>query len=193
MHAFAPITLRLALCLAPALCIAPLATAADTTDLAEVISVTPLKEFINEPRRECWTETVTEYRETTRYQENERYSSAGAVIGGVTGGVIGNSMGSGHGRTAATVAGAVIGAIVGDRIDNNEYYAEPEVQREPITRQVERCKSQDRYRAVVKRYHVVYRYNGREGEVYLPYDPGSHVRIGARSVEDSEGAAPSPR
>lgn len=185
--------IRAALLSIPLLWPALQAGAADFTDLAEVVSVTPLKEFVNEPRRECWSEPVTEYRESTRYQPNERYSGAGAVIGGITGGVIGHGIGGGHGRGAATAAGAVIGAIVGDRIDNNTYYSQPEVQREPVTRYVERCKSYDRYRAVVRRYHVVYRYNGREGEVYLPYDPGSHVRVGVQAIEGAEVEAPRER
>lgn len=167
--------------------------AADFTDMAEVVSVTPLKEFVNEPRRECWSEPVTEYRESQQPQSNERYSGAGAVLGGVTGGVIGHGIGGGHGRGAATAAGAVIGAIIGDRIGNHDYYSEPEVRRETVTRYVERCKSTDRYRAVVRRYHVVYRYNGREGEVYLPYDPGSHVRVGVQALEGAEVDTPRPR
>jgi len=187
MHPFTRLTLL------PLLCLSMQAGAADFTDMAEVVSVTPLKEFVNEPRRECWTETVTEYRETTRYQSNDRYSGAGAVIGGITGGVLGHGIGSGHGRGAATAAGAVIGAIIGDRIDNREYYSEPEVRREPVTRSVERCKSHDRYRAVVRRYHVVYRYNGREGEVYLPYDPGSHVRVGVQAIDGAETVEPRER
>lgn len=166
------------------------AGAADFTDMAEVISVTPLKEFVNEPRRECWTETVTEYRETTQYQSNDRYSGAGAVIGGITGGVVGHGIGAGHGRGAATVAGAVVGAIIGDRLDNHDYYSQPEVRREPVTRTVERCKSYDRYHSVVRRYHVVYRYNGREGEVYLPYDPGSRVRVGVQAIDGGQGVEP---
>lgn len=159
------------------------AWSADPADLAEVISVTPIKEFVNEPRRECWSEPVTEYREYTEPRSAQRHSSAGALVGGVTGGLIGRNAGSGHGRHAATAAGAVIGAIIGDRIGNQDYYAEPETRREPVTRYVERCKSHDRYRAVIKRYHVVYRYNGREGEVSLAYDPGTHVRIGAHASE----------
>ena len=164
------------------------ANAADITDLAEVVSVTPIKEFINEPRRECWTEPVTEYREYTEYHDRQYHSGTGAVIGGITGGLLGHNLGRGNGRSAGTVAGAVVGAIVGDRLDNHEYYSEPEVRREPVTRNVERCKSYDRYQAVVRRYHVVYRYNGREGEVTLPYDPGSHVRVGIQAIDGRESS-----
>lgn len=144
---------------------------------AEVMEVTPLKEFVNEPHRECWAEKVTEYRESARYQPDERYSPAGAVVGAVTGGVIGNRMGSGRGRGAATAAGIVIGALIGDRIDNHDYYVEPEIHREPVTRSVERCKEQRNYRAVIKRYHVVYRHNGVEGETYLQHHPGTRLRL----------------
>ncbi len=167
------------------------AQSADFTDLAEVVSVTPIKEFVNEPRRECWSEPVTEYREFTDSRSAQPRSYSGALIGGVAGGVLGHNAGRGHGRHAATAAGAVIGAIIGDRIDNRDYYTEPEIRREPVTRYVERCKSYDRYRGVIKRYHVVYRYSGREGEVTLPYDPGSHVRVGVQALESEDSDASS--
>lgn len=169
------------------------ALAADFTDLADVVSVTPIKEFVNEPRRECWSEPVTEYQEYRTQREVRRYSPGGAILGGVAGGVLGHGFGDGGGRRAATAAGAVIGAIIGDQIDNRELYSEPEVRREPVTRYVERCKSYDRYRGVVKRYHVVYRYNGREGEVTLPYDPGTHVRIGVQAIEGETVDTPRER
>lgn len=168
----------------------------DSAGLAEVISVTPIKEFVNEPLRECWSEPVTEYREYTEPRGTRPHSRTGAIIGGVTGGIIGHNSGRGHGNRAATAAGAVIGAIIWDRIDNQDYYTEPQTRREAVTRNVERCKSHDRYVAAVKRYHVVYRYKGREGEMSLPYDPGTHVRIGTQAAEggtDSSSAQPENR
>ncbi len=170
--------------------------AADFTDLAEVVSVTPIKEFVNEPRRECWSEPVTEYREYREhqeYRESRRHSPAGALLGGLAGGALGRNVGGGNARHAGAALGAVIGAIVGDRIDNHDYYVEPEIRREPVTRYVERCKSYDRYQGVIKRYHVVYRYNGREGEASLPYDPGSHVRVGVQAIEGEQAGSPRTR
>lgn len=86
------------------------ATAADFTDTARVISSTPNYVRVNEPRRECWTETV-------QVEPKER-SIGGAVVGGVAGGLLGSQVGGGSGNTAATGAGAVAGAVIGDRVAN---------------------------------------------------------------------------
>ena len=86
------------------------AYAADFVDTARVISSTPIYERVNEPRRECWTETV-------QVTPKER-SMTGAVVGGVAGGLLGSQVGGGHGNTAATGAGAVAGAVAGDRVAN---------------------------------------------------------------------------
>ncbi len=86
------------------------AQAADFTDSARVVSSSPIYERVNEPRRECWTETV-------QVAPKER-SLGGAVIGGVAGGLLGSQVGGGSGNTAATGAGAVAGAVVGDRVSN---------------------------------------------------------------------------
>lgn len=88
----------------------PAAYAADFTDNARVISSRPIYERVNEPRRECWTESV-------QSAPKER-SMAGAVVGGVAGGLLGSQVGGGHGSTVATGAGAVAGAVVGDRVAN---------------------------------------------------------------------------
>lgn len=90
-------------------CFAPV-YAADFTDSARVISSTPIYERINEPRRECWNETV-------QSAPKER-SMAGAVVGGIGGGLLGSQVGGGHGSTVATGAGAVAGAVIGDRAAN---------------------------------------------------------------------------
>ena len=86
------------------------AFAADFTDTARVISSTPIYERVNEPKRECWTETV-------QVAPKER-SIGGAVVGGVAGGLLGSQVGGGSGNTAATGAGAVAGAVIGDRVSN---------------------------------------------------------------------------
>jgi len=86
------------------------AYAADFNDTARVISSVPVYENVNEPKRECWTESV-------QAAPKER-SIGGAVIGGVVGGLLGSQIGGGHGNTAATGAGAVAGAVIGDRVAN---------------------------------------------------------------------------
>jgi uncharacterized protein YcfJ len=69
------------------------------SDRAQVLSSTPIYQQVNEPRRECWTETVdSEYR-------SEPHSYGGALIGGVVGGLLGNTVGQGKGRTAAAAVG----------------------------------------------------------------------------------------
>lgn len=84
--------------------------AADFVDTARVVSSTPIYEAGNQPRRECWTETV-------QGAPRDR-SMTGAVVGGVAGGLLGSQVGGGSGSTAAAGAGAVAGAVVGDRVNN---------------------------------------------------------------------------
>lgn len=146
-------------------------------DRGRVISSTPVYEEINQPRRECWTERVSESREAVRDR-----SLGGAIIGGLAGGILGHQVGKGSGRKAATVIGAATGAIVGDRIDNDgNRYA---VSTEP--REVERCRSVDNWSRKVSGYDVVYRYQGREYSTFLPYDPGSEIKLRVNiSVADS--------
>lgn len=84
--------------------------AADFFDTARVVSSVPVYERINEPHRECTSESV-------QSTPKER-SMGGAVLGGVAGGVLGSQVGRGQGSTAAAGAGAVAGAVIGDRVDN---------------------------------------------------------------------------
>ncbi|MHB1174241.1 MAG: glycine zipper 2TM domain-containing protein [Sulfuriferula sp.] len=145
------------------------------TDRAQVVSSTPVYQQINEPHRECWTETVGgEYR-------NENRSYGGAIVGGLIGGLLGNTVGKGNGRTAATAVGAVTGAMVGDNISNRDNYGyQP--------RQVERCRVQDNYRQVVSGYNVVYRYRGRDFTTTLPYDPGNTLDLNvSATVAQNQG------
>jgi len=193
------------------------AFAADFVDTARVISSTPVYERVNEPRRECWTETV-------QSTPKER-SMGGAVVGGVAGGLLGSQVGGGHGSTVATGAGAVAGAVVGDRVANpdsnrsatgsivggiagallgsqvgggsgnkaataagglagviiGDRVANPD---RPHSEQVERCREVGNYREVIKGYNVTYRYNGRDVDVTLPYQPGDTVKVGVSMIED---------
>lgn len=93
------------------------AYAADYTDTAQVISSTPIYERVNEPHRECSTETVQ--------VAPKEHSVAGAILGGVAGGVLGSQVGGGKGSTVATGAGAVAGAVIGDRVDNPDSNRSP--------------------------------------------------------------------
>lgn len=138
---------------------------ASFTDRAEVISSTPVYQQVNEPRRECWTETVGGYSNG----DGQPRGYGGAIVGGLVGGLLGNTVGQGNGRVAAAAIGAVTGAVVGDRVSSNNGYNQP--------RQVERCNNHDNYRQVVSGYNVVYRYQGRTMTAVLPQDPGRYVNV----------------
>ena len=157
--------------------------AQDLTDTAQVISSTPIVERISEPRQECWQEAAP--------APAQERGVAGAIVGGVAGVLLGNQIGRGSGRTAATAAGAIGGAIVGDRLQNSQTAG---------TQPVQRCRTVEGTRDVVRAYTVVYRYNGRDITTTLPYNPGSTVRVGVGVVDNPPagtypppGAAPYPR
>jgi uncharacterized protein YcfJ len=137
-------------------------------DTAWVVARTPVYEEINTPRRECWTEQVGyEYSAPSR-------SYGGAVIGAIAGGILGSQVGKGTGKTVATAVGAATGAIVGDNIDNDGHRGQRTTGR-PVFE--ERCRVVDQWERRLTGYNVVYRYQGREYTAFLPYDPGSSVRV----------------
>lgn len=159
------------------------AAATDFTDTARVISTTPITERVVEPRQECTTENTPAPQERTATAEGNR-SYAGAIIGGVAGALLGHQVGKGRGNTAATAAGAIAGSVIGDRIDNRQTVSAPAYP-------VERCRTVETTREVVKGYTVVYRYNGRDVATTLPYDPGQTVRVGVGVVDEHrQGAVP---
>ncbi|MFN3716661.1 MAG: glycine zipper 2TM domain-containing protein [Thiobacillus sp.] len=134
---------------------------------ARVLSSTPIYETINEPRRECWTETVGYERTTARDGNN----TGGAILGALAGGLIGSTVGKGNGKVAAAAVGAATGAVVGDRWNDGagRYESRP--------RQVERCQVQNNYRDVITGYDVRYRFQDREYTTRLPYDPGKWLTL----------------
>lgn len=144
------------------------ATAGGFKDTAWVVSSTPVYERVNEPRRECWTEQVG----YERVRSGDR-DYGGAILGGIVGGLLGNTIGKGNGRGVATAVGAATGAIAGDRIDNDG--KEVRVYRRPIYE--ERCSITDNWSQRLTGYNVVYRYNGHDYSAFLPYDPGSSVKV----------------
>ena len=136
------------------------------TTRARVLSSTPVYDTVSEPRRECWTETVGH---ETRVRDGN--NSGGAVLGAIAGGLIGSTVGKGNGKVAAAAVGAATGAVVGDRWDDGS----PRYESRP--RQVERCRDHDAYRQVVSGYDVRYRFDGREYDTRLPYDPGKWLTL----------------
>jgi uncharacterized protein YcfJ len=152
------------------------AGAADYTDSAQVISVTPIIERVTEPRQECTPNTAAP-------QPQER-SVVAPIVGGVAGAVLGSQVGRGSGKTAATAAGAIAGAVVGDRIGNSQTAgAQP----------TQYCRTVETIRDVVKSYTVVYRYNDRNITTTMPYDPGRTIRVSITAIDGTrEAVAPPP-
>lgn len=137
------------------------------TTRAKVLSSTPIYETINEPRSECWTETIG--YETRSYDRGS--NAGGAILGAIAGGLIGSTVGKGDGKVAAAAVGAATGAVVGDRWNQGgtRYESRPQ--------QVERCQTYDNFRQVVSGYDVRYRFEGREYATRLPYDPGKWLTL----------------
>ncbi|MHB1145110.1 MAG: glycine zipper 2TM domain-containing protein [Thiobacillus sp.] len=137
------------------------------TARAQVLASTPVYETVNEPRRECWTETSG--YETRSYRDGNNTGST--VLGAIAGGLIGSTVGKGNGRVAAAAVGAATGAVVGNRWNDGgtRYESSP--------RQVERCRTHDDYRQVVSGYDVRYRFQGNDYRTHLPYDPGKWLTL----------------
>jgi len=161
-----------------------------SSDVAQVISSTPVYERVSAPQRECWNEQVTAYEErrTVRpgreYYTESRPSGAGTLLGAIVGGAIGHQFGnSTGGRDHGTVAGAIIGGMIGNEAErNNGGYVrtsrdEVVVDRVPVSRDVQRCRTTSQYRDEIVGYDVRYRYNGREYTTRLSYDPGQTLDV----------------
>ena len=134
---------------------------------AQVLSSTPVFDTVNDPRRECWTESSG--YETRSYRDGS--NTGRTVLGAIAGGLLGSTVGKGNGRVAAAAVGAATGAVVGSRWNDgsNRYESSP--------RQVERCRTADNYRQVVSGYDVRYRFQGREFSTRLPHDPGKWLTL----------------
>ena len=147
---------------------------------ARVISSTPIYDTVNEPRRECWTETVGYESRSYRDGNGGGGGGGGAILGAIAGGLLGSTVGKGDGRVAAAAVGAATGAVVGDRWNGGGTRYE-----ETRPRQVERCRVHDDYRQVVSGYDVRYRFQGRVYATQLPYNPGKWLTLnGNFSVND---------
>lgn len=145
---------------------------------ARVLSSEPVMQRVNEPRRECWTET--EAYDSRRVRDGG--NTGGAVIGAIAGGLLGSTVGKGNGKVAAAAVGAATGAVVGNQWNNGDRYYETQ------PRQVERCQSRDSFRDVVVGYDVRYRFEGRDYTTRLPYQPGRWINLEVNHrVADDQG------
>ena len=160
------------------------------TDSAAVISTRPITERVPVNREECWSEQRRGYEErTVTRQDTGQPIGAGTVLGAIAGGVIGHQMGnSSGGRDRGTAAGAIVGGLIGNQIDRDRANQPEvvEVDRAPVTREVQRCRTVGDVRDVPVGYDVRYRYGGREFVTRLPFDPGRRLRVAVdiRPVED---------
>ena len=182
---------------------AGVASANDYGDVATVISATPIYDRVSTPRRECYTEQVTSYdeRRVRRPVQEEYYSDsrgssgAGTVLGAIIGGVVGHQFGnSSGGRDRGTAAGAIVGGLIGNSVErenarygdgdgyNNGYrrassYDYAQVERVPVTRDVQRCNVVSESREEIRGYDVRYRYHNREYTTRTSYDPGQTIQV----------------
>jgi uncharacterized protein YcfJ len=111
--------------------------------------------------------------------------------------VIGHQFGnSSGGRDRGTAAGAIVGGLVGNQIerDQNAPRQSVEVERVPVERNVQRCRTVDEVREATVGFDVRYEYQGRQLTTRLPYDPGRMLRIRV-DVQPLEGRpeGPGPR
>jgi len=180
---------------------APSAFADSFQDNARVISARPVVERIPVSREECWNDRVRGYEErrVTRTDTGAPIG-AGTVLGAVVGGVIGHQFGnSSGGRDRGTAAGAIVGGLVGNQIERDQAgnpRESVEVERVPVTRDVQRCRTVDEVREATVGFDVRYEYHGRQLATRLPYDPGRmmRIRVDVQPLEGrGEGPGPGPR
>jgi uncharacterized protein YcfJ len=163
-------------------------------DRARVISSRPVYERIPVSREECWNENQRGYEErrVTR-SDTGAPIGAGTVLGAVVGGVLGHQVGSGRGNDAATVAGAVVGGLVGNQAERDRRGGSvTEVERVPVDRTVERCRTVNEVREATLGYDVQYEYAGRRFTTRLPRDPGRDLRIRVEIQAVADGPEPPP-
>ena len=183
---------KLALAIA-ALCAAagPALAAESFTDRARVVSARPIHDRIPVTREECWNDVQRGYEErrVTR-SDTGAAIGPGTVLGAIVGGVVGHQFGnSSGGRDRGTAAGAIVGGLIGNQVDRDNR-GEPirgaEVERVPVERNVERCRTVEEVREATLGYEVRYEYMGRQFTTRMDRDPGRSLRI-AVNVQPVEG------
>ncbi|MFD1803173.1 glycine zipper 2TM domain-containing protein [Mixta tenebrionis] len=145
---------------------------------AQVISATPIKETIKNPRQECRNVTLTHRRPV---QDENRI--AGSVLGAVAGGVLGHQFGGGRGKDVATVAGALAGGYAGNRVQGNLQ------DRDTWTTTEQRCKTVYDKQDKMLGYDVTYKIGDRQGKIRMENDPGTRIpldRNGQLILNDSD-------
>ena len=80
---------------------------------------------------------------------------------------------SSTGRDVATVGGAVTGAVIGNAIDRQR----AGITVQPVTRDVQRCRTVETGRDVLDGYDVTYRYQNRDFTTRLANHPGDRIQV----------------
>ena len=183
----------LVLALASLASLAGAAQAESFGDRARVVSSRPVYERIPVSREECWNDRQRGYEErrVTR-SDTGAAIGPGTVLGAVVGGVIGHQFGnSSGGRDRGTGVGAVVGGLVGNQVDRDRGNVGSgrevvEVERVPVERNVERCRTVNETREATLGFDVEYEYAGKRFTTRLPQDPGRNLRIRV-DIEPVEG------
>lgn len=180
---------KLALAIASIVATGSAFAAESYTDNARVLSVTPVHERIPVTREECWNENQRIYEDRTITRSDTGVAiGPGTVLGAVIGGVVGHQFGnSSGGRDRGTAAGAIVGGLVGNQVDKqNAAPATTEVERVPVDRTVQRCRTVQEVRDATLGFDVRYRFAGRDFMTRLDRDPGPNLRV-AVNVAPIEG------
>jgi uncharacterized protein YcfJ len=143
---------------------------------AQVVSVEPVRQSTNDPKKVCHDQVVTHTA-----PPRDQHHIAGTAIGAVAGGLLGHMVGGGRGNTLTTVAGAVGGGYAGNRIEASH-------QQGQVTQTVERrCDTVDNASSKVVAFDVRYVYKGVTRSVRMDHDPGDRVQVqeGVTAVSDA--------
>lgn len=135
------------------------------------------------------------------YGEPRPGIGAGTVLGAIVGGAIGHQFGnSSGGRDHGTAAGAIIGGLIGHDAERNGVSGYRrvsgdviEVDREPVTRDVQRCRTVSDYREEIAAYDVRYSYHGREYVTRMAYNPGPTLPVNVEVSPFSRQPVPTYR
>jgi uncharacterized protein YcfJ len=191
-----PVIALAALCSA----LAPAAFADSFPDTARVVSVRALTERIPVSREECWNDRQRGYEERRVVRSDTGAAiGPGTVLGAVVGGVIGHQFGnSSGGRDRGTAAGAVVGGLVGNQVDRDRGVVggsreSVEIERVPVERNVERCRTVNEVREASIGFDVRYEYRGHQFTTRLPYDPGRSLPVRVDVVPVDTEPRPGPR
>ena len=133
---------------------------------AQVISATPIKETVKNPRQECRNVTLTHRRAV-----QDEHRIAGSVLGAVAGGVLGHQFGGGRGKDVATVAGALAGGYAGNQVQSGLQ------DRDTYTTTEQRCKTVYDKQVKMLGYDVTYKIGDQQGKIRMENDPGTRIPL----------------